>query len=116
MEPGAERVPHPEAAGLLDQDQERGLEGILRVVRVGEHAPADAQDHRPVPLDQDREGQLGRLAAVGREPLQELAVGQLADRPHVEERAKLSQGGPVLSDRHELDSPRDQIVVPLKQW
>ena len=100
MEPGTQRIPHPERPGLLDQDQERGLEGILCIVRVDQHAPADAQDHRPVPLDQDREGQLGRLAPVGREPLQELAVGQVPDRPHVEERAELSEDRPILSDRH----------------
>ncbi len=108
MQPGAERIPHPEPARPLHQDQERGLEGVLRVVRVGQHAPADPHDHRPVALDQDREGQLGGLAAVGGEPLQELAVGQLADRTHVEERPELPPDGPVLADGHRWDPPPDR--------
>ena len=94
VQPGAERIPHPEPARPLHQDQERGLEGVLGVVRVSQHAPADPQDHRPVPLHQDREGQLGGLAPVGGEPLQELAVGQLADRADVEERPELPAGPP----------------------
>ena len=97
MEPGAERIPHPECPGLLDQDQEGGLKGILPVVRVDQHATADAQDHRSMPLDQDREGQLGGLAPAGREALQELAVGQVPDRSHVEEGAKLPEDRPILS-------------------
>ena len=80
VQPGADRVPHPQPARPLHQDQERGLEGVLRVVRVRQHAAADPHHHRAVPLDQDGEGQLGGLAPVGREPLQELAVGQLAAR------------------------------------
>jgi hypothetical protein len=105
MEPGAQGVAHPEAAGLPDQDEEGGLEGVVRVVRVVEHAPADAEDHRPVPLDQGREGQLRGLAAAGREPLQELAVSQLPGRPDVVERADLPEDGPVFPDRHGWGSP-----------
>jgi len=66
-----------------------------------------------VPLDQDGEGQLGGLAPAGREPLQELAVGQLPDRPDAEERAKLPGDRPVLANRHGDLSARlpDPIVV-----
>ena len=39
-----------------------------------DNAPAQAQDHRAVPLHQGGEG---GLVALGREALQELAVGQL---------------------------------------
>ena len=42
-----------------------------------------------MPLDQGREGQLGRLAAGGREPLQELAVGQMPARPDRQDLAEL---------------------------
>ena len=84
MEPGPERVAHPQPARLLDQHQERGLKSIFGIMRIGQYAPADAQDHRSVPLDQDGKRQLGGLAAVGREPLQELTVGQLADGSDVE--------------------------------
>ena len=54
-----------------------------------------------MPLHQDREGQLGGLAPVGREPLQELSVRQVPDRPHVEERAELPEDRSILPDRHD---------------
>ena len=98
---------HPETAGLLDQHQERRLERILRIMRVGQHAPADPQHHRSVPLEQNRERQLRSLATAGRKPLQKLPVRQLTDRTHVEERAKLPNDDPVLSDRHRRGSPPD---------
>ena len=96
---------HPESPRLLDQHQERRLERILRVVPVGQHAPADPQHHRSVPLEQDRERQFRSLATAGRKPLQKLPVGQLTDRTHVEERAKLPNDDSVLSDRHRRGSP-----------
>ena len=65
VEPGAQGVPDPERAGPAHQHQEGGLEGVVGVVLVREDRPADAQDHRPVPLDQGREGQLGPLARRG---------------------------------------------------
>ena len=61
----------------------------MSVVRVGELGAADPQDHRAVTFDQGREGELGDLAGAGRKSLQKLAVGQLADRPDVEERVEL---------------------------
>ena len=39
VQPGADRIPHPEPARPLDQDQERGLEGVLRVVRIAPARP-----------------------------------------------------------------------------
>ena len=42
MEPGAQRIAHPERTGLLDQDQEGRLKGVFHIVRVDQHAPADA--------------------------------------------------------------------------
>ena len=38
MEPGTQRIAHPEAAGLLHQDEEGRLEGVLRIVGVGQLA------------------------------------------------------------------------------
>ena len=62
MEPGTQRVAHPEAAGLLDQHEEGRLEGVLRVMGVVQLCATDPQDHRAVALDQHRESQLGGLA------------------------------------------------------
>ncbi len=58
-----------------------------------------------MPLHQDGEGQLGDVAPVGRELLQELSVRQVADRAHVEERAELSEDSPILADRHDSVPP-----------
>jgi len=80
MEPWAERIANPEPAGFLDQYQERRLERVQAVVRIVEHASADAQNHGTMPLDQCRERQFGRFAALSREKLEELAVGQIANR------------------------------------
>jgi len=58
-----------------------------------------------VALDEGREGQLGRFAPAGREPLQELPVGQVADRPQVKKRLKPPTDRPVLARRHRLRPP-----------
>ena len=64
---------------------------------------ADAPDHRLVPLDQGREGQLGRLVGIGRESFQELAVGQVPDGPEIIEGSELTKYGPVpSSDYHDV--------------
>ena len=84
MEPRPQRIAHPEPPGLLHQNQKGGLKRILTVVRIDQDAPAYPQDHRPMSFDQGRERQFGGLAAAGREPLQELTIGQLADRPQIE--------------------------------
>ncbi len=58
MQPGAERVAHPERSALADEHLKRRLEGVLRLVLIPQDRPAGAKDHRPVPLDEGREGQL----------------------------------------------------------
>ena len=60
-QPAAEAVLAPDRPSLADEDQEGGLEGVLGVVGVVEDRAADAQHHRPVPLDQGREGGFVRL-------------------------------------------------------
>jgi hypothetical protein len=57
---------------------EGGLERVLRVVDVAEHAPAHAQDRRSVPPDQGLEG--GLVIAV-QEGTEQLAVGLLIAFP-----------------------------------
>jgi hypothetical protein len=89
MEPGPQRVSDPECAGLPDQDEESGLEGVLCVVRVGQQSAADAHDHRAMTLDQGRESQLCDLALPGRETLEQLPVRELPDHSEIEERAEL---------------------------
>jgi hypothetical protein len=74
MEPRAQRVLHPQRPGLLDQDEEGSLEGILGIVRIGKDVSADAQHHRSMPFDKRSERQFGCFAAASPEPLQELTV------------------------------------------
>ncbi len=68
---------------------------------VAEHGPANSQDHRTVPLDQDRERQLARFVASRREAIEELPVVQPAAGPDAEERLELPQRGTAPYCRHE---------------
>ncbi len=106
MQPRAQRVFHPERPGFLDQDQKGRLKSVIGVMPVAKSAPADAQNHRTVPLDQGREGELGRLGIVRRKPLQKLTVGQVADRPQVEQGVQLSHDNSIRSSSHEGDPRR----------
>ena len=103
MEPGTQRVSHPERSSLAEEDEKRGLEGIFRVVLVADDGQADAPDHRFVPLDERRESQLGQLVSVRCEPFQELAVGQLSDGSKIVEGSELPMDGPFpSSDDHSV--------------
>ena len=112
VQPGTQRVFHPQPPRLLDQHQESGLEGILRVMRVGQHAPADPPDHRAVPLDQGRERKLRGLAPAGREPLQELPVRKIPDGSDVHQQADRTQDRAILPRRHRLSFRLD----PTFRW
>ncbi len=116
MEPGAQRVPHPERSGLAEKDEKRGLEGIFRLVLVADDGQADAPDHRLVPFDQRREGQLGQLVSVARESFQELAVGQVPDGPKVVEGSELPKNGPFpSSDDHGVcPQPAIAFISPTR--
>src|SRR5207253_490064 len=56
------------------QDEEGRLEGVLGILLVVEHAPADAQDHRPMTADQGGEG---GFVTAGGEVVQKLLIGPL---------------------------------------
>ena len=61
VEPVADQGPGPDGGGLGSQDEEGGLESVLGVVVVAQHAPAHAQHHGTVAPDQGFKG--GLLAA-----------------------------------------------------
>ena len=104
VQPARERVLHPERPGLPGQHEEGGLEGVLGGMLVAEHAPADAEDHRPVPLHQGLEGQLGAVLVAGGEPRQELGIGQPGECAQVPQPMNLpEQPGP--SARHVRSLP-----------
>jgi hypothetical protein len=58
-QPFADRLAAADRTRLADQEQERGLEGVVGVVRIAQDFLTDAKDHRPVPFDQRGERQLG---------------------------------------------------------
>ena len=90
-EPAAHRLPLPDRAGLAHQDQERGLKGVVSIVRVSQYLTAYAQDHRAMAIDQGRERGLGRRRVIPcQKPVQELAIGQGPGRTQVVKRAELN--------------------------
>jgi hypothetical protein len=105
MEPRAQGVAHPERPSFARQDQEGGLESVLRILLVAKDCAANAEHERTVPLDEGGEGQLGRLASTRREPLQQLAIGRSSDRPEIKQRAELSRDAAVLPDPHWPNPP-----------
>jgi hypothetical protein len=102
VQPAADGSPPANGGGPAGQHEERGLEGVLGVVRVGHQAAAHAQHHRPVPLHEQGERRL--LAAVA-EPLEQLPVRQVAPGLRV---GPLAQAAEELAQRpglHGQDSP-----------
>ncbi len=90
-EPAAHRLPLPDRACLAHQDQERGLKGVVGVVRVAQYLTAYAQDHRTMAVNQGGERGLGRRRVIpGQKPVQELAIGQGPGRTQVVNCAELT--------------------------
>jgi hypothetical protein len=58
MEPAAESIVDPERPGLASQGEKHSLNGIIGVVAVIQHAPANCQNQRAVSLDQCLKRQL----------------------------------------------------------
>jgi hypothetical protein len=97
----ADRLVPAHGAGLASQGEEGGLEGVLGVLHVAEHAPADAEHHRPVTADQFCEGV---LVAAGAEAFQQLPVrlalsGRRAGQPVqvTDDRVELCTGHAAFS-------------------
>jgi hypothetical protein len=61
-----------DGCGFLSQHQKRGLKGILGVLRVAKHAPADREDKSPMPLHERRKGRLHRIVCL--HGLKQLAI------------------------------------------
>ena len=80
-------------------------------LRVAEDAPADAQDHRPVPRHQRLEG---RGVALVDEPLEELRVGEPGDRPSANKPVDLSQGGAQRLDGHVSDTSSSPLFTIIR--
>jgi hypothetical protein len=102
MQPAADGALDPDRSGLARQQEEGGLEGVVGIVGVVEHAAADGQDHRPMPTDQRLEGQ---LIAVGHVTFQQPGVGLARQGPLAEEAADRPQGAVALHAGHDMLLP-----------
>ncbi len=96
MKPRAQEIRTAKPVCLAGQDQEGGLEGILGGVRLVQHAPADAEDHRAMPAHQGRERRLAFGRITSQESIQQLPVAQAGERPHVPEDLERFQRCPGL--------------------
>ena len=88
VKPAGHRLLFPDRVRLDNQQQERGLEDVLRIPRIREQPPTEAQDHRTVPLHQGLKGGLIPLAA---EALQQFAVVQVGSGMVRENSANVAQ-------------------------
>ena len=75
VQPATERVVDPVRPASADQDQERGLEGVVGVGRVVEDSSANAPDHRAVAENQGFERRLTSTVGTCQEAVEEFAVG-----------------------------------------
>jgi hypothetical protein len=72
----------PDRGGAAGQHEEGRLRGVLGLMLVADDLPTEAHDHRPMSLDQGREGV---LIALGGELLEELPIAQPPDRSACEQ-------------------------------
>jgi hypothetical protein len=97
VEPTARRVPLGDRAGFANEDKKRSLEGIFRIMCVTEDAPADPENHGPMPL---QDGLKGSLILFENKAFQELSVGPGAGGPRASELADVPQDSAWLSTPH----------------
>ena len=113
IKPAAERPIHTHRSGLADENEKRGLEGILRLVTIAEHTAADPPDHCPMAIQKRREGHFRRCRCVGRfSPpgvvlVEELAIGKPRRRPDLEQGSQLPQWAAGPSASHDCASRRE---------
>jgi hypothetical protein len=105
VEPLSQKVRLVDRAGPPGQDQERSLERILGGVSVAYDLLTNAQNHRPMSLDQGREGNFSVFVAIGDESRQQLAVAHLCDRPCVQLRLMWKADRLSVPNRHVRDLP-----------
>src|SRR5581483_1864202 len=77
MQPAPDRCGVADGRGLAGQNEEGGLECVLRVRLVTEYAAAHVEHHRAVPAEEGMES--GRFSSLA-EPPEEIPVGRL---PHL---------------------------------
>jgi hypothetical protein len=115
VQPGSDRIAHPERPGFADQDKKRHLERVVGIVSVAREGAADPQHHRAVPLDERRERKLRRLTRSGDRLLQKLPIGQPGEASDIEQRRQMPSRGATLngnfSEPFERVSPRPSTSI-----
>ena len=88
MQPAPDGLLPAHGNGSSDEDQKGCLERVFGVVLVAQNRAADAEDHRPVPIDQGGERRSSRLVPplTARQAAEQVSIGQSADRARVEKR------------------------------
>ena len=104
VQPGAQRVAHPQRARPADEHQEGSLKRIFNVVRVAQASPADVEDHWPVPFHQGRESGLGRFSP-GAKLLEQLPVRPVPQRSDPEERLNVAEYRGMVAVCHRSAPP-----------
>jgi hypothetical protein len=108
-EPTAQWRPPIERADFARKYEESGLEGVLGVLLLGQHATADAQDQRAVALHEGRER---RLLTVPGEALQQLLVGDGACLSGRGQFAEVPQEDAGMGRGHVRSRSGDQRIAP----
>jgi hypothetical protein len=99
-QPARDRFAPADGPGPVGQNQEDGLKGVLRIVRVVKHAPTDPEHHRAVPDHYRFKGHLRGLIAPRDEVVQELRIGHRPDRSEVEQLVHLPKHPVRWATRH----------------
>jgi hypothetical protein len=89
VQPGPQRIPAADRCGPAEEEHERGLERVLRGVRVLQHGAARVQHQRTVACHE--RGERGFVAG-GNEPFQQTGVRQARTGPALEQMLDDPQG------------------------
>ncbi len=76
VQPAPERFRFLDRSSLPGQNQERGLAGVLSVMVVADHLPADEENHRRVAFHQGRKRGLGGIPRMRDEPREQLSIAK----------------------------------------
>jgi hypothetical protein len=100
VQPWCKRITHPDGSTPADEDQKGSLKGILDVVSAAKNCTAGTQHHRPVAINQRREGDPGALSTAGGVLVEQLGIGEDARSRHIQPEADTALCNIVLPIGH----------------
>src|SRR5438046_9199842 len=95
---------------LAYQDQERGLERILDILRIAQHLAADVENERPVTLHQCFER---RFITPLHKLFQQVAIRRAGQRPLLEDSVEILNRDALASMRHQTWLPPESDLLPV---